>query len=93
MGSSDAYSRQTASATHGHRCWAAQRTPSRPIRQRRSGSATRAAIRSASAATSLSGTRKPVTPSRTVVTSPPTREAITGLPHAIASSATMPNDS
>ena len=47
----------------------------------------------ASAAGSPSGTRQPVTPSCTVVVSPPTREATTGLPQAMASSATMPNDS
>jgi hypothetical protein len=47
----------------------------------------------ARAGASPSGTSRPVTPSCTVVVRPPTREATTGLPHAIASSATMPNDS
>ena len=39
------------------------------------------------------GDSRPVTPWRTVVCSPPAREATTGLPQAIASSATMPKDS
>ena len=47
----------------------------------------------ASAHGSPSGTSSPVTPSRTVLCRPPTREATTGLPQAIASSATIPNDS
>src|SRR5439155_941823 len=62
-------------------------------RCRRSASLTSASMRSPRAMASPSGTRKPVTPSRTVVARPPTREPITGLPHAIASSATIPNDS
>ena len=47
----------------------------------------------ASAASSRAGTSTPVTSSWTVMASPPTREPMTGAPHAIASSATIPNDS
>jgi hypothetical protein len=50
-------------------------------------------MRSASSSGSRSGTWKPVSPSFTKKASPPTSDAITGVPHAIASSATIPNDS
>src|SRR3954451_6618636 len=39
------------------------------------------------------GTCRPVSPCTTVSTSPPTELAITGTPHAIASSGTIPNGS
>ncbi len=48
---------------------------------------------SARAAGERGGTRKPDSPSSTVKVRPPTREATTGVPQAIASTATRPNDS
>src|SRR5690606_22442564 len=49
--------------------------------------------RSATAAASEGGPRKPVSPSLTVYLIPPTLLPITGRPHAIASSGVMPNGS
>ena len=75
---------EAAGAAHARRAERARAAPGR-----RGGSARTPARRSGS----RGGTWTPVTPSTTVSIIPPTAEATTGTPHAIASSGTMPNGS
>ena len=66
----------------------------RRLKQRRSSPSLRSRpIRSAYWAGSCETRVNPVRPSFTMVGTPPTRAATTGVPQALASSATRPNDS
>src|SRR6476620_5809622 len=67
--------------------------PASPIALARSGSRASVLSASASAFGSSGGTSRPVSPSATTSGMPPTFEATTAVPHAIASRLTMPSGS
>src|SRR5256712_6066701 len=89
----DSYSSAIFSPTLSQvKCSARSRAPcARCVRSRWSVST--CAIASASASSSPGGTRRPDSPSSMSVCRPPTRVPTTGVPQAIASRATRPNDS
>ena len=72
---------------------AARLRPAAPMASARPGSPTRAFRAAARAAGSSGGTSSPVSPSLTTSGMPPTRDATTAVPHAIASRLTMPSGS
>ena len=70
-----------------------RRRPSAPKRAQSAGSRSKTSSLSASAAGSLGGTRKPLSPSATCSSEPPSFVATTGTPMPIASMTTPPNGS
>ena len=81
------------------KCSTARARPADPISAARPGSASTSPIRAASPASNAAGsassygTSRPVSPSTTTSGMPPTADATTAVPHAIASRLTMPSGS
>ena len=91
---SSAYSAAVWAATASQENSATARSrPANPIASARPGSRSSMFSASASDAGSSGGTSSPVTPASTTSGMPPTREATTAVPHAIASRLTMPSGS
>src|SRR5581483_3877693 len=89
-----AYAASVASVTPGQASRSsARRLPASPRRLRSSRSASSRSSAARSALASRGGTSRPVSPSATRSSSPPTADATTGLPYAIASAQATPKPS